>query len=129
MGVAKAQYIDATMDCMEEGGVFNTWYDKWFDAAANVLQDDGSKKMCRLKQTCTPKGADRKRVTTITNVMILNNAVGLKVARGTQSNTQGVWPSKTPIDSLPLQLLAMSPDLISDLSKQPHRNFPTSVVG
>ena len=28
MGVTKAQYIDATMDCMENGGVFNTIYDK-----------------------------------------------------------------------------------------------------
>jgi len=28
LGVTKAQYIDATMDCMENGGVFNTIYDK-----------------------------------------------------------------------------------------------------
>ena len=37
MGVAKAQYINATMDCIEQGGVFDTRYDKWFDAAANML--------------------------------------------------------------------------------------------
>jgi len=125
LGVTKAPHIDATMDCMENGGVFNTRYDKWFDTAANVLQDDGSRIVCRLKQTCTPTGADRKWVTTVTDVMILNYAVGLDVARdGTQCNTQGVWPCKLPIDSLPPQLLAMSPDLMKALRKQPRRNFP-----
>jgi len=45
------------------------------------------------KQTCTPKGAARKYLTTVTDVMILtrNYAVRLEVARGTQSNTQGVF--------------------------------------
>jgi len=37
--------------------------------------------MCRLKQTCIPKGAARKYLTTVTDVMILNYAVGLDVAR------------------------------------------------
>ena len=111
---------------MENGGVFNTRYDKWFDTAANVLQDEGSRIVCRLKQTCTPTGADRKWVTTVTDVMMLNYAVGLDVARdGTQCNTQGVRPFKLPIDSLPLQLLAISrsPDLMRALRKQPRRNF------
>jgi len=77
------------MDCMENGGVLNTRYDKWFDTSANVLQDDGSRKVCRLTQTCMPTGADRKWVTTVTDVMMLNYAVGLEVARdGTQCNTQ-----------------------------------------
>jgi len=62
--------------------------------------------------------------------MILYYAVGLDVAcDGTQCNTQGVWPCKLPIDSLPLQLLAMSPDLMKDLSKQQRRNFATTVEG
>ena len=126
-GVTKGQYIDATMDCLETGGVFATRYDEWFDAAANVIQKDGSRVVCRLKQTCTPTGAARKYLTTVTDVMILNFAVGLDVARdGTQSNTQGVWPCKLPIDSLPLQRLAMSPDLMTDLSKQARRHFVTS---
>ena len=113
LGVTKAQYIEATMDYMENGGIFVTRYDKWFDTAANVLQDDGSRIVSRLKQTCTPTGAARKWVSTVTDVMILNYAVGLDVARdGTQCNTQGVWPCKLPIDSLPLQILAMSPDLM-----------------
>ena len=108
-------------------------YDKWFDTAANMLEDDGSRIVCLLKQTCTPTGADRKCVTTVTDVMMLNYAVGLDVAResccdGTQCNTQGVWPCKLPIDSLPLQLLAMSPDLMIALHKQPRRNFPQTVV-
>ena len=93
MGVTKAQYIDTTMAFMEKSGVFNIRYEKWFDAAANVLQNDGSKQVCRLKQTCTFKGAARKypSLTTVTDVMILNYAVGLDVARdGTQSNTQDV---------------------------------------
>ena len=77
--------------------------------------------MFRLKQTCTPKRVARNYLTTVTDVMILNYAVGLDVARGTQSNTQGVWPCKLPTDSLPLQL-AKSPELMSDLSKQPRRN-------
>jgi len=62
--------------------------------------------------------------------MLLNYAVGLDVARDlTQSNTQGVWPCKLPIDRLPLQLLAKSPELMLDLSKQPRQNFPSSVAG
>ena len=101
------------MDYMENAGIFVIRYDKWFDTAANVLQDDGSRIVSRLKQTCTTTGAARKWVTTVTDVMILNYAVGLDVARdGTQCNTQGVWPCKLPIDSLPLQILAMSPDLM-----------------
>jgi len=125
LGVTKAQYIEATMDCMENGGVFDTRYDKWFDTAANVLQDDGSRIVCRLLQSCSPTGAARKWVTTVTDVMMFNYAVGLDVARGrTQCNTQGVWPCKLPIDSLPLQLLTMSPDLMEALRKQPRRNFP-----
>jgi len=55
MGVTEAQYIDTIMDFMEKTGVFNTRYEKWFEAAANVLQDDRSKQVCHLKQTCTPK--------------------------------------------------------------------------
>jgi hypothetical protein len=125
LGVTKAQYIQATMDYMENAGIFVIRYDKWFDTAANVLQDDGSRIVSRLKQTCTTTGAARKWVTTVTDVMILNYAVGLDVARdGTQCNTQGVWPCKLPIDSLPLQILAMSPDLMEDLRKQPRRCFP-----
>jgi len=43
----------------------------------------------------------QNRVTTLTDVMILNYTVGLDVARGTQANTQSVWYCKLPIDSLP----------------------------
>ena len=150
MGVTNAQCIDTTMDFMEKSGVFNTQYGKSFDAAANVLRNDGSKEVCRLKQICTPKGvlrndgskevcrlkqictpkgAVRKYLTTVTDVMILNYAVGLDMARGIQSNTLGAWPYKLPIDSLPLQVLAKSPKLMSDLSKQPRRNFPSAVAG
>jgi len=82
LGVTKVQYIEATMDCMENGCVFVTRYEKWFDTAANVLQDDGSRIVCRLKETCTPTGAAQKWVTTDTDVMILNYAVGLLLRRG-----------------------------------------------
>jgi len=87
--------------------------------------------VCHLKQTCTPKGAARKYLTIVTDVMILtrNYAVGLEVASETQSNTQGVWPCKLPIDSLPLQLLAKTPKLMSDLCKQSRRDFPNVVAG
>ena len=125
----KAQYVEATMDYMESCGVFVTRYDKWVDTAANVLQDDGSRIVCCLKQQCTPTGAARKWVTTVTDVMILNYAVGLNVAcDGTQCNKQGVWPCKLLIDSLPLQILAMSPDLMEALRKQPCRDFPSTDV-
>jgi len=75
--------------------------------------------VCCLKQTCTPKGAARKYLTTVVDVMILiqNYAVRLEVARGTQLNTQGVWPCKLPIDSLIPQLLAKSLKPMSDLCK------------
>jgi len=43
--------------------------------------------VCRLKQTCTPKGA--KYLTTVTDVMILNYAVGLDVTRDPIE-----WPCK-----------------------------------
>jgi len=105
LGVTKAQYVEATMDYMENGGIFVTRYDKWVDTAANVLQDDGSRIVCCLKQKCTPTGAARRWVTTVTDVMILNYAVGLDVARdATQCDTQGVWPCQLPIDSLPLHM-------------------------
>jgi len=101
--------------------------EKWFAAAGNVTLADGSKKVCCLKQTCTPTVAARKYITTITDVFLLNYAVGLDVARvETQINTQGVWPCKSTLDSLPLQRLAKSPDLMSDLQKMTRRH---TVVG
>jgi len=62
MGITKAQYIDGTMDCMEKAGVFNTRSEKWIEARLNVLQDGRSKQVCRLKQTCTPTGAMRPKI-------------------------------------------------------------------
>ena len=57
---------------------------------------------------CTPTGAARKHLTTVTDVCLLNYAVSLDEARdGTQKNTQGVLPCKLPIDSLPLQQLGL----------------------
>jgi len=81
LGVTKVQCIEATMDYMENADIFVTRYDKSFDTAADVLQDDGSRIVSRLKKTCTPTGAARTWVTTVTDVMILNYAVGLDVAR------------------------------------------------
>ena len=81
MGVTEAQYIDARMVFMEKSGVYNIRYEKWFNAAANVLQKDGFKQVCRLKHTCTFKRAARKYLTIVTDVMMLNYAVGLDVAR------------------------------------------------
>ena len=75
-GVCKWQNLG---DC--DGGILVTRYDKRFDTAANVLQDDGSRIVCRLKQTCRPTRAALKWVMTVTDVMILNYAVGLDVAR------------------------------------------------
>jgi len=58
--------------------------------------------------------------------MILKYAVGLNV---TQWNTQGVWSCKLPIDNLPLHLLAKSPELMLDLSRQTQQNFLNTVTG
>jgi len=93
-----------------------------------IVIEDGLKQVCRLKQMCKPTGAARKYLTTITDMFLLNYAVSLDEAcDGTQKNTQGVWPCKLPIDSLPLQQLASSPALMSYLSKQPRFWFPTAV--
>ena len=104
-------------------------YDKWLHEAANIHLEDGSKQVCRLKQTsCTPTGAARKYLTTVTDVCLLDYAVSLDEARdGTQKNTQGVWPCKLPMDSL--QQLGLSPALMSCLNKQPRRRLPTAPVG
>jgi len=86
---------------MEKENVLVKMKAKMFDKAANMHLEDGSKQVCRLKQTCTPTWAACKYLTTITDVFLL---VSLDEARdGTQKNTQGVWPCKLPIDNLPLQ--------------------------
>jgi len=87
--------------------------------------------VCRLKQTCTSKGAARKHLTIVTDVMISNYAVGLDVAHEPWDPNQYLErvAFKLPIDSLPLQIFAKSPELMSDLSKQPPRNFPSAVAG
>ena len=74
-GSHKSAVYSGYQDYMENAGIFVTRYDRWFDTAANVLQDDRSRIVSRLKQTCKPTGAARKWVTTFTDVMILN-AVG-----------------------------------------------------
>ena len=123
-GPTREQCINATEAFLEKEGVDKKLEEKWFTAAANVTLTDGSKKVCRLKQTCTPTSAARKYITVITDVFLLNYAVGLDVARaGTQINTQGVWPCKSPLDSLPLQQLAKSLDLMSDLRKMTRRHI------
>jgi len=115
-GPTREQCINDTIAFLEKEGVDKKLEEKWFTAAANVTLADGSKKVCCLKQTCTPTSAARKYITTITDVFLLNYEVGLDVARvGTQINTQGEWPCKSPLDSLPLHQLAKSPDLKSDL--------------
>jgi len=73
--------LDATIEIMEKENVFEQWYAKWFDIATNVHLIDGSKQVCRLKQMCTPTGADRKFLTTIIDVFLLNYAVRLDEAR------------------------------------------------
>ena len=118
------------MAFLEKENTFVKMYTQWLDKAANTHLEDWSKQVCRLKQTCTPTGAARKYLTTITDVFLLNYVVILDEARdGTQKNTQGVWPCKLPIDRLPLHLLANSPELMFDLSKQSRRNFPSTVTG
>jgi len=59
-GVTKAQYVEATMAFMEKENTFVKMYTQWLDRAANIHLEDGSKQVCRLKQTCTPTGAARR---------------------------------------------------------------------
>jgi len=116
-GITKAQYVEVTMAFMEKENAFVRMYAKWLDKATNIHLEDRSKQVCHLKQTCTPTGATRKYLTTVTNVFVLNYEVSLDEAHDvTHKNTPGVWPCKLPIDSLPLQHLASSPALMSCLS-------------
>ena len=118
------------MAFMQKENAFVKMYDKWLNEADNIHLEDGSKQVCHwhLKQTCTPTGAARKYLTTVTDVCLLNYAVSLDEARdGTQKNTQGVWPCKLPMDSL--QQLGLSPALMSCLNEQPRRWLPTAPVG
>jgi len=82
-GPTRAEYFNTTITFLEKKGQNNRdkLQEKWFFAAGNVTLTDGSKKVCRLKQTCTPTGAARKYITTITDVFLLFYAVGLDVAR------------------------------------------------
>jgi len=90
-GPTRVQYINAAITFLEKEGQNNKLQEKWFAASCNVTLADASKKVCRLKQTCTPTGAARKYIATITDVFLLNYTVGLDVARvETQINTQGV---------------------------------------
>ena len=118
-GVTMAQYVEATMAFMDKENTFVKMYAKWLDKTGNIHLEDGSKQWCRLKQTCRPIGGARKYLTTITDVFLLNCALSMDEAcDGTQKNTQGVWPCKLPIDSLPLQQLASSPDLMRHGTKK-----------
>jgi len=104
----------------EQSGWMEAHEEKWFDHATNCELSDGLKGVCRLKQTCTPLGAARKYVTTITNVHILNYTVSLETWRIT-TNTQGVWKCKLPLASLPLKMLAKSAIFMSGLEKMPRQ--------
>ena len=110
----------ATMEFLEQIGLMRAQGKKWFDHATNCELPDGSKEVCRLKQTCTPLGAARKYVTTITDVHILNNAVSLQTCR-IMTNTQGVWKYKLPLTILILKLRAKSAIFMSDLEKMPRQ--------
>jgi len=90
-GPTRVEYINAAITFLEKEGQNNKLQEKWFAAACNVTLADGSKKVCRLKQTCIPISAARKYITTIADVFLLNYAVGLDVARvDTQIKPRGV---------------------------------------
>jgi len=48
-GVTKEQYVETPMAFMEKENVFDKQHVKWFDIAANVHLEDGSKQECCLK--------------------------------------------------------------------------------
>jgi len=119
-GATTKHFNTATMEFLEQSGFMRAQEKKWFDHATNCELPDGSKGVCRMKQTCTPLGAARKYVTTITDVHIWNYAVSLETCRIT-TNTQGVWKCKLPLSSVPFKLLAQSAILMSDLEKMPRQ--------
>jgi len=71
-GPNREQYTNATIVFLEKEGVNIKPKETWFASAANVTLADGSKKVYGLEQTCTPTGATRKYITTITGVLLLN---------------------------------------------------------
>ena len=90
-GVTKAQHVEATMAFMEKENMFVKMYTQWLDKAANIHLEDGSKQVCRLKQTRTPTGAARKYLIAITDVFLLNYAVSLDEAHDVTH-----WAKKIP---------------------------------
>jgi len=79
---------------------------------------DNTPIFCALTQTCSPKGAKRPYITTVSDVVLLNYLVGL--SKDTHyGNTQGVWVCHLPRDCLPLQKLLQSPTFMKDLEKLP----------
>lgn len=118
-GATKNHYTEASMEFLMTQGVLTRDEEAWLHAAANTTTHDGNPAVCPEKQTCTPTGAKRKYITTISDVILLNYAVGLETHSG---NTQGVWLCRLPRDSVPLHKLVLSRDYMSDLKKIPrHR--------
>ena len=113
------------MAFMEKEDVFDKQHAKLFDIAANVHLEDGLKQVNCLKQVRLPTGEARKYLTSGLSLMCfswitqsVSTRTRLVYCYGTHNNTQGVWSCKLPLDSLPLQQLALSPALMSCLSKQ-----------
>ena len=110
-GATTKHFNTATMEFREQSGLMRAQEKKGFDHAANCELPDGSKGVCRLKQTCTPLGAARKYVTTITCVLIWNYAVSLETCRITRNT----------LTCLLLNLLAQSVIFMFDLEKIPRQ--------
>jgi len=110
-GATTKHFNTATMEFREQSGLMRAQEKKGFDHAANCELPDGSKGVCRLKQTCTPLGAARKYVTTITCVLIWNYAVSLETCLFTCFS----------FSFLLLKLLAQSEIFMSDLEKMPRQ--------
>ena len=91
---------------------------QWAEEAATSWGRDNTPIFCVLTQTCSPKGAKRPYITTVSDVVLLNYPVGL--SKDTHyGNTQGVWVCHLPRDCLPLQKLLQSPTFMKDLEKLP----------
>ena len=119
-GTTTKHFNTATMEFLEQSGLMRAQEKKWFDHATNCEPSVGSNRVCRLKQTCTPLGAARKYVTTITDVHILNYAVSLETCCIT-TNLQGMCICKLPLTSLPLKLLAKSAIFMSEFENMPRQ--------
>jgi len=113
---------------MEKGGVFNTRYDKWFDAAANMVQD-GSREVCAWnKHVRLQEQTENGWLLSLMWWFCSMQAVSTWLMWDPIQYTGRVaFQSADWQSSFTASRHVGGPHV--RLHKQPHRNFPLSVTG